>query len=176
MIENEKFRDDLYFRLNVFPIHVPPLRQRGEDIPHLVNFFIKKKCRDMGIVNLPSLCPGEIEMLKTYRWPGNVRELENIVERGIILSDGESVSFKGLLKPDDTLDNIKPASSLEGPIKLDDVIAQHLEKVLRSTNGRVHGSEGAAALLGVNSSTLRARMSKLGISFGRKVSKIYNAD
>ncbi|MFH0730409.1 MAG: sigma 54-interacting transcriptional regulator [Pseudomonadota bacterium] len=174
MMKEQKFREDLYFRLNVFPIRVPPLRDRLEDIPYLTNFFIKRKCLDMGLMT-PALSPGEIERLKTYSWPGNVRELENLVERALILRDSENtLSFKALLETNVYSIDQKRAPSPEEPLNLDEITSRHIKRVLRISDGKIHGPTGAAALLGINSSTLRARMSKLNIPFGRKTNKNYN--
>jgi transcriptional regulator with GAF, ATPase, and Fis domain len=173
MIREEKFRDDLYFRLNVFPIRVPPLRDRLEDIPYLTTFFIKKKCRDMGVVSLPGLGTGEIELLKSYRWPGNVRELENIVERAVLLRDSGKLSFKGLLKRNDCSDVTESIRSSEEVFNLDEINLRHIQKVLQVAKGKIYGPKGAAALLGIKPSTLRARMDKLNIAYRRKLRNEY---
>ena len=167
MVEDERFRQDLWFRLNVFPIQLPSLRERKEDIPALVQCFMDRKSREMGLPEQPALAPDALDHLLAYDWPGNVRELQNIVERGLILSRGRALEFPhlGLRPPAET-----PATSGEpvGFPSLDQVAAEHIRRVLGATDGRVQGDDGAARLLGLHPSTLRARMRKLGIPFGRK--------
>jgi transcriptional regulator with GAF, ATPase, and Fis domain len=171
MITKGSFRDDLYFRLNVFPIEMPPLRERKGDIPSLVHYFIQKKARNMGIQQMPSLAPGALETLMAYPWPGNVRELENAVERAIILSRGEPITFGNIQAPmtQRITASLTAASPLgyEKTLKLDAVVSGHIRRVLEITQGRVGGEKGAANLLQINPSTLRKRMRKLGIPFGR---------
>jgi transcriptional regulator with GAF, ATPase, and Fis domain len=167
MVQHGEFRQDLWFRLNVFPITIPPLRDRLYDIPALVDYFIQQKARDLNLPEIPKLADGALEGLMDYRWPGNVRELYNIVERSLILHPRGPVSFDhlGHKQP-----GKKPAEAQteEGPYRLDDVVTAHINKVLVKTGGKVHGPNGAANLLGVNASTLRNKMNKLGIRYGRK--------
>ena len=173
MVRNNLFREDLYFRLNVFPIVIPPLRERSADIPALVHYFIQKKTQELGLAELPSLAPDAMISLLSYSWPGNVRELENAVERSLILRKGGQLTFADLVFPDEKGEaeseyrEYKTGKSLE----LDKVVSKHITKVLNITKGKVHGSSGAAALLNVNPSTLRKRMRKLGIPFGQKWKK-----
>ena len=162
MIRSEKFREDLWFRLNVFPIVIPPLRQRKEDIPSLVNHFIERKSMDMKLTTIPKLADGAIEQLMSYDWPGNVRELENIIERTLILDrtgplDFNDVVMKQPLTQDKTTAPSKPGHFL----KLDEIMSLHIRRSLKMTNGRIHGPDGAAELLGINPSTLRSRIKKL---------------
>jgi hydrogenase-4 transcriptional activator len=169
MVSEGSFREDLWFRINVFPIIVPPLRQRRGDIPVLARHFIKEKCREFGVVGTPDIAPGALERLANYDWPGNVRELENLVEREVILRGGGPLRFDSLYAAAADRDVVvreDPAVPV-GPLKLDEVIANHLSKVLELTNGKIHGPDGAAALIGMNSSTLRWRLDKLGIKYGR---------
>jgi transcriptional regulator with PAS, ATPase and Fis domain len=167
MIREGTFREDLWFRLNVFPIVIPPLRERKSDIPALVRHFIDRKSNELGIKNPPSLSPGAIDLLMAYDWPGNVRELENIVERALIVNkEGEPLFFDNLLPHQETKETIVGPSGNES-LSMDDVIARHIKYVLDLTKGKIHGKGGAAEVLGVNASTLRARMRNLGISFGR---------
>ncbi len=173
MITEGTFRDDLYFRLNVFPIAIPALRERKGDIASLVHYFIQKKSRDIGIGELPSLAPGALERLMAYPWPGNVRELENAVERALILSRGGPISFKDLLRAPITGRAAAeppgaPRAAQEEVLALDEVVSGHIQKVLAITEGRIGGEKGAARVLKVNPSTLRKRMRKLGIPYGRK--------
>ena len=162
-----RFREDLYFRLKVFPITIPPLRQRRDDIPALVHHFIDKKAREMKLGNVPGLAPGTIDRLMAYPWPGNIRELENAVERALILSHGRPLAFSELESARRPVNEAMPVRQGR-VVRLDDLMADHIRQVLAMTGGKVHGPKGAAALLGVNPSTLRHRMRRLGIAFGRK--------
>jgi transcriptional regulator with GAF, ATPase, and Fis domain len=167
MVREGTFREDLWFRLNVFPIVIPPLRERKSDIPALVRHFINRKSNELGIKNPPLLSPGAIDLLMEYDWPGNVRELENIVERALIVNkEGEPLSFDNLLSPKEAKETIVWPSGNES-LLMDDVNARHIKYVLALTKGKVHGKGGAAEVLGINASTLRARMRNIGISFGR---------
>jgi transcriptional regulator with GAF, ATPase, and Fis domain len=162
MVRLKKFREDLWFRINVFPINVPPLRERKLDIPALVNHFITIKVKELKLPEIPPLAPGAIESLMEYDWPGNVRELQNIVERALMLSSKEGLSFnflnlKSLTKVTETVKN-NPGSN-----NLDEVVAQHIKSILSKTNGKISGSGGAAEMLGINPNTLHNRMKKLGI-------------
>jgi len=167
-----RFREDLYYRLNVFPITVPPLRQRIDDIPALVQHFIEKKAKELKFSTTPTLAAGEIDTLMAYAWPGNVRELENVIERAMILHRGESLRFDGLGAP-----LIKKTAATAGsaggePLELNVLIGQHIQHVLELTGGKIHGPGGAGEVLGVNPDTLRYKMKKLRIPFrkGRKKS------
>ena len=168
MVREKKFREDLWFRINVFPIRVPPLRERKEDIPSLVYYFINKKMKQLKLPAAPELSAGAIDRLMTYHCPGNVRELENVVERELILNKGEPLTF-GLLAG---ADEVTPPEILAGranePANLDKATALHIQRALQKANGIVHGPGGAAAILGINPSTLRSKMKKLGIPYGRK--------
>ncbi len=167
MVRERTFREDLWFRLNVFPIVIPPLRERKSDIPALVRHFVDRKSNELGIKKPPRLLPGAIDLLMAYDWPGNVRELENIVERALIVNkEGEPLFFDNLLPHQETKETIVGPSGNES-LLMDDVMARHIKYVLDLTKGKVHGKGAAAEVLGVNASTLRARMRNLGISFGR---------
>ena len=163
-VRNGRFREDLFYRLNVFPVTIPPLRQRKEDIPLLVKFYTEKFCRSHGkeIRRIPT---GTMELLKEYSWPGNVRELINVIERAVILSAGPElhVTEKLGFSRDDSIDG----DLFQGPggqaKTLEQVEAEHILRTLNETGWKVEGPHGAAQLLGVNPSTLRARMRKLGI-------------
>ena len=162
MVRTEKFRDDLWFRLNVFPITIPPLRERKGDIPALVSHFIRRKSIDLKRPEPPSLAPGEIDRLMSHDWPGNVRELENFVERGLILSGEGPLTFSRFYLPGNQ-DTQSPPAGRQQPGSLDKMISSHIRHVLAETKGRVHGPGGAAELLEMNPSTLRSKMRKLGI-------------
>lgn len=171
MIREGTFREDLWFRLNVFPITIPPLRHRVMDIPALVSYFIERKARDMNFVAEKIPAPGSIESLQTYHWPGNVRELENVVERALIRSSASPeenfLQFNELnLSPVPTLSNGKPLvlkTEKTAVLKIDDAMKRHIEAVLQVTKGQISGDDGAAVLLGLPPSTLRNRMKKLGM-------------
>jgi len=167
MVKNGEFREDLWFRLNVFPVLVPPLRERTVDIPALIQHFINLKAKELKLASVPSIAPGAIELAMNYRWPGNVRELQNVIERELILNPQGPLSFEHL-----GTRTTGPAPLSDSPpiesYNLDDIIASHINRVLRLANGKINGANGAAALLGVNPSTLRNRMRKLGVNYGRK--------
>ena len=165
------FRQDLYFRLRVFPVAIPPLRERKEDIPALVQHFILKKSREMKRPTVPVPAKDAIDRLMAYRWPGNVRELENAVERSLILNHGNLLHFKEIGNRMMGHPSECPAPmdfAPDGALALDRVMARHIAQVLRRCGGRVEGERGAARLLEIKPSTLRKRMEKLGIPFGRK--------
>jgi transcriptional regulator with PAS, ATPase and Fis domain len=171
MMALRRFRHDLYFRLRVFPIVIPPLRERKTDIPALVQHFILKKSRDMKRVVVPSPTPEAIERLMAYQWPGNVRELENAVERALILNPGDRLIFKeiGSRLVQKSPESRHPETpGPDGVLGLDEAMASHIRQVLTRCGGRVEGERGAARLLGIKPSTLRKRMTKLGVPFGRK--------
>ena len=174
MVRDGRFREDLLFRLNVFPIHIPPLRQRTTDIPALVHHFIDRKLKAFNLSNHPVLEPGAIEQLKDYPWPGNVRELENMVERALIRhqSSGEDRPLHFVDLAVNRVNTVAQALAEEKSgrlLTLDQAMRQHIEAALHSTNGKIQGKDGAAALLNIHSNTLRSRMKKIGIPFGRKV-------
>jgi len=153
MIREGKFREDLFYRLNVFPIEIPPLRERREDIPPLANYFVSKLSPQMG-KKIKSISPQAMEVLANASWPGNVRELQNIVERAIILSRGEVLG-----SADFELPSLKTATA---PVS-DAAERQQIEDALRASRGRVSGVDGAAQALGVAPSTLESRIQRLGI-------------
>ena len=171
MAKKGEFRQDLLFRLNVFPVVIPPLRERRKDIPLLVDFFIKKKSRELGLPFFARLAPGAIDTLKAYPWPGNIRELENCVERELIIKGKEPLNFSSLWPMEPVLTGT-PAGQLDaGSLSLDRAISAHIRKVLNMTQGRVEGNQGAARLLDVHPRTLQHRMKKLNILFGRNYKK-----
>ena len=169
MVRKDEFREDLWFRLNVFPIRVPPLRERTVDIPALIQHFINLKAKELKLASIPSIAPGAINWAMSYRWPGNVRELQNVIERALILNPEGPLAFDGMGRH--TLQSAAPVdiSPVES-YNLDETIAHHISRVLEITNGRINGPDGAAQLLGVNPSTLRNRMKKLKIDYGKKSS------
>lgn len=173
MTKNGRFREDLLFRLNVFPIHIPPLRLRKSDIPALVHHFIDRKLKAFNLQRHPVLEPGAMEQLTAYTWPGNVRELENMIERALIRhqSRDENTPLRFATLIEEIPDCVVPTPKNEGVqshMSLDEAMRRHIKAVLRFTGGKVQGKDGAAYILGIHSSTLRSRMEKLGVTFGRK--------
>jgi len=157
MVKRNEFRSDLYYRLNVFPIPLPPLRDRREDIPALVAHFVEIYARRMD-KQIEHISPETMSTLVSYQWPGNIRELQNFIERSVILTSGN------LLHP--PLTSLKSAATAEstGAITLEDAERDHIHKILEQTRWVVSGPNGAAARLGIKRSTLYFRMQKLGIS------------
>jgi PAS domain S-box-containing protein len=169
MVSGKDFREDLWFRLNVFPVLIPPLRERRLDIPALLQYFIEKKASELKLNSIPEVVPDAVEILVNYNWPGNVRELQNIVERELILNPQGPLDFESFLAQK-SVKSVKPLMEVSSESKkLDDVIAQHIQRVLSLTEGKIHGKGGAADLLGINASTLRNRMNKLGINYKKRV-------
>jgi formate hydrogenlyase transcriptional activator len=176
-VRDGRFRADLLYRLNVFPIEVPPLRKRRPDIPLLVAFFAAAMARKIG-KPINGFSTRSMEQMVNYGWPGNVRELQNIVERAAILARGPILDLEGL-----SLDEQKSSGSHGEPVspdssaiavpvaaRLQDVERLHILSVLKGTGGVVEGTKGAATILGLHPNTLRSRMKKLGISFPREAS------
>jgi formate hydrogenlyase transcriptional activator len=150
---DKKFREDLYYRLNVFPIQLPPLRERREDIPVLVQHFVEKHARRMG-KNIDIIPDESMSILKNWKWPGNVRELENMIERMIILSTG-----KVLAAPPTGLQSTADSA----PDDLSEMEREHIIHVLRETNGVLAGAAGAAVRLGLKRTTLQSMLKRFGI-------------
>jgi transcriptional regulator with GAF, ATPase, and Fis domain len=176
MLNNGSFREDLYFRLRVFPILIPPLRSRMMDLPALVQHFIQKKAREMKRSPVPGLASGALDRLMAYHWPGNVRELENAVERALILSRGEPLVFDEIAPktekiPGDRLFPLSAPEPIPEVLDLNAMTSQHIRMILNKCKGRVEGEKGAARHLNIHPSTLRKRMRKLGIPFGRNTAK-----
>ncbi|HUI73694.1 MAG TPA: sigma 54-interacting transcriptional regulator [Candidatus Acidoferrum sp.] len=158
MVLEKQFRSDLYYRLNVFPISIPPLRERPEDIPLLVHHFIEQAARKMNKA-IDIVPPETMEALCEYRWPGNIRELENVIERAVILSPGRvvQVPLRALHS------RIAPGRSGQPLETLADVEREHIRATLKDTRWVLSGPKGAATRLGMKRSTLYFRMKKLGI-------------
>ena len=150
------FRADLFYRLNVFPIEVPPLRERKEDIGLLVNEFVRKSAQRMGR-RIHTISSSALDRLENYDWPGNVRELANIVERAVILCDGNTLEESHVKLVDEFSDRVDCFPTLDQAEK------SHIVRALQRTGWVLGGPQGAAALLGMNRSTLWSRMKKLGI-------------
>lgn len=194
MVQEGRFREDLWYRLNVLPLLIPPLRERRQDIPMLAQIILKKKCREFGINRIPQLDLRSLRESQHYPWYGNIRELENMLERALILDpNARSISLRSFLEthispipaardilaPVDYLavapslgaayggaqNQILPAfaANLGGFLSLDAMLAKHIQDALMLSHGKIQGKGGAAELLGVNESTLRSKMKKLGI-------------
>lgn len=167
MIKEERFRLDLWYRLKVFPIVIPPLRERREDLPELVRYFIEAKAREMNIYPTPAPARSALDRLTGYSWPGNIRELENLIERALIISKGRPLTFDEILGDRDTVFGNEAEISDEGSLKLDDIVFRHIRRVLSLCNGQIAGPGGAAEILGLHPNTLRHKMKILGIPFKR---------
>jgi DNA-binding NtrC family response regulator len=151
------FRQDLFFRLNVFPIAVPSLRERVDDIPLLVEYFVGRFAKAAG-KNLRHIDKQTLDLLKSYHWPGNIRELQNVVERAVILSETDTfVVDEGWLKGTEL-------SQHKGLSALDDREVEMIEAALAETHGRISGPSGAAAKLGMPRQTLESKIQRLGIN------------
>jgi len=174
LIRNGAFREDLWYRLNIFPISIPPLRHRKVDIPAMVDHFVERKSKELKLHTPPPVSAGGIERLKAYQWPGNVRELENFVERELILSRdiqaGRNLNFFHLDDPEPNGQTRRLVESKPNLLFLDEAIKHHIKRALEMTGGKIYGPDGAGKLLNINPNTLRSRMRKLGISFGQKKS------
>ena len=153
-IERGTFREDLWYRLNVFPITVPPLRQRKEDIPLLIEHFVSKSAKKFG-KTITSISPRTMRNLQEHSWPGNIRELANVIERAVIHTQGNVLHV---------VDHFEtPSDSLWVVKSLEEVEREYIVRTLENTGWRIEGPSGAARILGLNPSTLRTRMIKLGI-------------
>ncbi|MGB7284123.1 MAG: sigma 54-interacting transcriptional regulator [Candidatus Acidiferrum sp.] len=161
LVKRNEFRSDLYYRLNVFPVPLPPLRDRREDIPALVEHFVEIYARRMG-KQIEDIPPETMFALVSYQWPGNIRELQNFVERSVILTSGSVLEAP--------LASLKSAGEVQslGAVTLEDAERNHICKTLEQTRWVVSGPNGAAARLGIKRSTLYFRMQKLGISRSKR--------
>ncbi|OEU50648.1 MAG: hypothetical protein BA862_13965 [Desulfobulbaceae bacterium S3730MH12] len=156
-VRTGRFREDLFYRINVFPITIPPLRQRRDDIPLLAQHFVEKYCRKMG-KEIDRLPKASLEKMLNYTWPGNVRELKHLIERCVIISPGNSLALS------DKCFAMLPTASADAAMKdLQSVERDHIQEVLNQTNWKIEGPGGAASILNVHPSTLRFRLKKLDI-------------
>lgn len=163
MVRDHQFREDLWFRLNVFPIRVPPLRDRREDIPAMARYFTQQKAREMNLASQPEIPHNELAQFENYDWPGNIRELQNIIERALIVSKGKALTFPNLSMEDTKPETVIHKSEAQHFRTMDDMTIQHIKQALTLCGGRIDGKDGAAFILGMNPSTLRGRMRKYGI-------------
>jgi formate hydrogenlyase transcriptional activator len=163
-IESGTFRSDLFYRLNVFPVELPPLRQRSEDIPLLVTYFLNRYARKAGR-HFTTVDKNSLNLLRAYTWPGNIRELQNVIERSVIVSDGEIFSV------DESWLSGQPRTDPKNPLELSQKLAAQekeiIEAALRECGGRVSGLTGAAARLGIPGSTLESKIKSLRIDKNR---------
>jgi formate hydrogenlyase transcriptional activator len=155
-VKNRRFREDLFYRLNVFPLSIPPLRMRVEDIPQLVSYFADKYARKFGR-KYETVPKGMVKALQEHSWPGNVRELEHVIERAVIASPGP------MLRLVDRFEGEAPGAGEEPPKGLEAMERDHILKILQETSWKINGEGGAASVLGLHPSTLRSRIKKLGI-------------
>jgi transcriptional regulator with GAF, ATPase, and Fis domain len=177
MVREGKFREDLWYRIAIFPILLPPLRDRKNDIPPLVEHFAGRAAVRFG---LPAVAPTpeDIEILKEYHWPGNIRELGAVIDRAAILGEGKRLEIRAALgfaggpasaspvsAPNSAASAPSPAPRAGAIASLDEAMRRHIELALRATRGRIEGPRGTAAILKINPHTLRARMRKLGINW-----------
>jgi formate hydrogenlyase transcriptional activator len=160
MVEEGTFRSDLYYRLNVFPIAIPPLRERVEDMPALALHFVQQCSRRLGRP-IPSIPDGVMQSLKKWRWPGNIRELQNVIERAVIVSAGQTLA----IPPQDLQSKSREAHSTgkAAPGTFQDAERETILGALRESGGVVAGPSGAAARLGLRRTTLQSKMRRLGI-------------
>jgi formate hydrogenlyase transcriptional activator len=168
MVADGKFREDLFYRLNVFPLRVPPLRERGTDVALLARAFVERFARRMGRrLDLPH--PDDLRRLQEYSWPGNVRELQNVIERAIILSAGSRLDLsRALPRSDTTLSPVESAKAdgngrILSAQEMESLERANIERALTACGGKVSGENGAAQRLGLAPSTLSSRMKALGI-------------
>jgi formate hydrogenlyase transcriptional activator len=169
MVKEGRFREDLFYRLNVFPIRLPPLRERVDDIPLLAWSFVRELGRTMGR-KIDSIPGSTAETLKRYPWPGNIRELRNVIERAMIVSQGPTLQVELPSLSADTISTPPISASATQPangLTLDDTQRSHILAVLQKTGWRVSGKNGAAAILGLKPTTLESKMAKLGIKRDR---------
>jgi PAS domain S-box-containing protein len=168
MAANGKFREDLYFRLHVFPIHIPPLRERGRDVEHLAAAFTQRFGRRMG-KHIGSLSTEQLQLLRAYHWPGNVRELQNVIERAVILASGSELplqlALSGCHSPETAAASAiaKPLDRVLTAREMEALEVENIRKALAASGGKVSGEHGAARLVGIPPTTLSSRMKALGL-------------
>ncbi len=160
-IEEGRFREDLYYRLNIFPVELPPLRDRADDIPILVNYFINKYSKQAG-KKIRGVSNSVMAEILRYSWPGNIRELEHFIERNVLLAKTETINEATLQLPEKKRSPASPAS-LPVLRSMDDHEREIILQTIKYCNGRISGPDGAAYILGIPPTTLHSKMKKLGI-------------
>ncbi|MEN6493018.1 MAG: sigma 54-interacting transcriptional regulator, partial [Thermoguttaceae bacterium] len=174
MVTQGKFREDLWYRIAVFPVLLPPLRERPEDIPELARHFAERAASRF-VLPLALPLPEDLELLRTYPWPGNIRELAAVIDRAAILGNGQRLEIAKALGTPSRQEPAAPSgcqkpgcpSAAAEIVSLDEAMKRHIEAALLATRGRIEGRRGVAALLKINPHTLRARMRKLGVDWDR---------
>jgi transcriptional regulator with GAF, ATPase, and Fis domain len=161
-VKSGAFRSDLFYRLNVFPLEAPPLRDRKADIPLLVNFFLSRSAKKLG-KPIQGVSNDTMDRLTKYPWPGNIRELQNVIERAVVVAEGRVVRI------DESMLRIDAPQGFD-LLTLEDAERAHIIRALMETNWVIHGNRGAASILGINPSTLRSRIEKLGIKKSQRAS------
>jgi formate hydrogenlyase transcriptional activator len=161
-VNDGRFRADLYYRLNVFPVHVPALKERSDDIPILVDYFVSRLATRMG-KRIRQVERATLDAMQRYSWPGNIRELQNVIERGVILADGEVFRLEPGTLPKQSQSALEAKAAAAAPSSREQQQAE-IEDVLRETRGRIAGPDGAAARLGIPASTLESRIKALKIN------------
>nr|NJM03430.1 sigma 54-interacting transcriptional regulator [Desulfobacula sp.] len=178
MVSAGTFRKDLWFRLNVFPIHIPPLRQRKSDIPDLAGYFIRKKACQLNLPKPSEIGEKGIRQLNDYHWPGNIREFENIIERAMICcGNRQPLDFSGLIPGNGMI--VHPVCDANGPdsfLSLEQATRLHIRRAMVTAKGKINGPGGAAQLLNIHPNTLRKRMDRLGIRYGKNVKTSYKSN
>lgn len=170
MVEAQAFREDLYYRLSVFPIVIPPLRDRPNDVRAFAEYFAERAANRFGL-RAVAVSDEDVQLLSAYRWPGNVREMAAVIDRAVLLGQGTALRIAAALGQRPSSEAPTEPTPLPGPVSratvepLDTVIKRHIELALRHTDGRIEGRRGAARLLRINPHTLRARMRKLRLDW-----------
>jgi transcriptional regulator with GAF, ATPase, and Fis domain len=167
MVEQRTFREDLYYRLSVFPIVIPPLRDRPSDIRAFADYFAERAANRFGLRPMP-VSEDDLRLLANYHWPGNVREMAAVMDRAVLIGQGRTLNVAAALGQNELTiapAAARPAGAVAAFAPLDEVIRRHIEAALDATHGRVEGPHGAARLLRINPHTLRARMRKLRIDW-----------
>ena len=164
LVATHAFREDLYYRLAVFPIVIPPLRDRTDDIAGLAEYFAARAAQRFGLRPSP-LTARDVQLLAAYTWPGNVRELASVMDRAVLLGEGAALHVRAALGPTIAVESQVAEPDVDTPLAqaiepLDTVMTRHIERALTATNGRIDGLHGAARILRINPHTLRARMRK----------------
>ena len=159
-INNGRFREDLYYRLNVFPITIPPLRNRKEDIPLLVTYFLKRIAKEHGKI-IENISKADLNRLCSYSWPGNIRELKNVIERAVISATGNTLKLDWWINHAVSENDHTP---IQSAVSLEKIEKEHILRILTECNWKINGNNGAAEKLSMHPNTLRSRMKKLNLT------------